>query len=63
MLNIGIARVRIPDCCVQCQTSEEDYCSVCYCGAKDPSDVASTISAERIKILHNVVPEKLNESK
>lgn len=64
MLNIGIARVRIPDCCNECQDSEEDDRSVCSCStAENLGDIESTISAETQTMLHNVVPEALNEGK
>ncbi len=60
MLNIGIARVKIPDCCVESHECDDNG-SGCSCDMF--SDVESTISAERLTIVHNVVPEKLNESK
>ena len=63
MLNIGIARVRIPECCKECQESEEDDGSVCSCSTAEVfSDSDSHISAERLAILQNVAPEALNES-
>ena len=62
MLNISVTRVRIPDCCKECQECEEEV-SGCSCGSADPvSDSDSTISVERLFILHHVAPEALNES-
>lgn len=64
MLNIGIARVRIPECCKGCQDSEDDDGSVCSCSTTEvTSDAESTLSAERLAIVHHVAPEALNESK
>jgi len=61
MLNISVTRVRIPDCCKECQECEEEV-SGCSCGSADPvSDSDSTISVERLFILHHVAPEALNE--
>ena len=61
MLNISVTRVRIPDCCKECQESEEEV-SGCSCSTAEPvSDSDSTVSVERLFILHHVTPEVLNE--